>query len=380
MYTADTKSRNVKWTIGWGYTSRCDLNCAFCYSRRVRRGNATLEIHFDDARSFVIHNQYHVGAFNFGTGECFLAPMFTDLLKICADTIPGVDLAVTTNGAFFDAANTTEKVELYRNCISELDVSIDFAKSEDHDSWRGKPGCWARAINAVKLAFDMGIATSIVMVGTKQTLQEQNVAAMLELAESHGVALRINLFMPTAGDFSFSPSTATVWSLLEQLQEHESIMRSSDPLIGPRTDTYQPGLHLAAHRSCRVLPDGRVTPSTYLLDAPWTLDGSLITLDLGQIVETEPFRKFSSAPVPNECRNCAYSEVCRGGSVERRWLWFQRLDRRDPYCPGPSFQFTKRSFPFGGAFETRWNGPTVHLDYLPTIIVCPPSKRSTVTD
>lgn len=356
-----------KWVVGWGFTARCDLRCPFCYSSRVRAGAAAAELDLRDAEAFLQNNRHSIASLNFGTGECFLAPRFPDLLALCRGIIPDVEIAVTTNGAIVDAARRSKRnAEIIHATIDELDVSVDFPEAAAHDAWRGKRGCWQRAIDAIRFGLDAGIRTTMVSIGTRKTLTTENLSGLFGLAEELGVPLRINLFMPTTGDFTFVPGIDVVIDSLQLLAGRSETLRSSDPLLGSLMACYRPGEHLRDQHSCRILPDGRVTPSTYLIEEPWVNEGSLADRHLDDLAGTPSFARMRRGEIPEECESCELVPTCRGGSIERRWLWHRDLSRRDPFCAGSE---RLRELDFGEARD--WSGPTVHLDYLPTIIAIP---------
>jgi MoaA/NifB/PqqE/SkfB family radical SAM enzyme len=355
------------WTVGWGFSTRCDLACPFCYSAQVRRGSEVSEAELALAERFLATNGPSVRSFNFGTGECFLAPTFPQLLALCQLHAPQAAVAVTTNGALADVPASLREEMGAR--LHEIDVSLDFARPEAHDRWRGRPGTWRRATRAIEAALELGLKTSIVMIGAPQTLVPENLQGMLALAAGYGIALRVNLYMPTFGDPSFIPSPDAVRLLLEKLRAWSSAVRSSDRLLSTLLGGEAPDA--AARRSCRILPDGRVSPSTYLLGAPWTLATTLDEIKLAGLEVTPPFARYAAPPLPAPCAACAFAARCGGGSVERRWLWGGDLEAPDPLCPlhqdNAALDDTPIAPQIGG-----WDGPQIHLDYLPTVVALPP--------
>jgi len=364
---------SVGWTVGWGFTTRCDLRCPFCYSSEVRHSLQLPELDITQAEQFLAKNGKSIHAINFGTGECLLSPTFPLLLELCNKYAPHAQVAVTTNGTFADlSSNVLSAVTQY---ISECDVSLDFAQPDEHDRWRGKKGIWQRAMTAIELAIEFGLSTSIVMIGTAQTLKEENIQGLLKISEAYQVALRINLYMPTFGDYSFIPSIESVFTTLSILKTWSSAVCSSDRLIGNIIGNHGSDLYTETKRSCRILPDGSISPSTYLIKAPWLIQSTLSNVVLTNILDTEPFIRYTSPPVPVDCEKCSMLPECKGGSIERRWLWAHSLERPDPLCP--KLYHAKHNIvpllPKGKVLE-KWPGPTIHLDYLPTIIALPLSS------
>lgn len=370
------------WTVGWGFSARCDLRCPFCYSSRVRLHTVHPEVELAIAEKFLARNGPAIRSINFGTGESFLAPDFPQLLELCQRYAPQARVAVTTNGALADVAPPA--LATFARTLHECDLSLDFAQAEAHDRWRGKAGTWERALRALTLARAMGLQTSLVMLGAPQTLTADNLRGMAHLAEMHRAALRINLYMPTTGNLAFLPSQKIVFDLLLFLQEWNAVTRSSDRLLSHLLGQSLADSHLERRFSCRILPDGKATPSTYLIEPPWTVTAALDALDLPALSATPPFECYAAPPLPPACRDCSEQARCRGGSVERRWLWPHLipsgLDSIEPDGIGPD-PLCPRLNPILGVDWARllasapssdWPGPTVHLDYLPTIVALPP--------
>lgn len=359
-----------KWTVGWGVSTICDLKCPFCYSSEVRQLLKNSDFTISQAEQFLSNNEKEIRAINFGTGECFLSPTFPHLLELCHNYVPLAQIAVTTNGAFADLSSA--ELAIVERYIDECDISLDFAEQELHDHWRGKAGTWRRAIKAIEIALEYGLDTSIVMIGTKQTLNENNIRGLLKLSQKYQIAFRINIYMPTFGDYSFIPSIESVIKTLELLNSWTTSMRSSDLLLGSIIGNN--GFDFHSNQSCRILPNGSISPSTYLIKQPWLIDNKLENILLSKLTNTDSFMRYSTPPIPIECEKCPFLLRCKGGSVERRWLWLQSLDMPDPLCPYLN-KMDQRVLPIFAKEKQieRWKGPSIHLDYLPTIVALPPS-------
>lgn len=368
-----SNSRHTEaWTVGWGFSSRCDLRCPFCYSSEVRQKSKTPEFEITEAEEFLVRNGEYIQAINFGTGECFLSPTFPILLQLCGEYAPQAKVAVTTNGAFADLSKGSFAIAARQ--ISECDVSLDFHNREMHDEWRGKNGAWERAKKAIQLAVDHGLTTSVVMLGAAQTLTEDNICGMLKLCETHKVALRVNIYMPTTGDYSFIPTAESVYLALVALKAWGASVCSSDRLIGSILNAKENQPATGPKRSCRILPNGNVSPSTYLINMPWLIQSNLTDITLAELLNTGPFQRYLTPPIPRDCEQCSMLQSCGGGSIERRWLWGRSLESPDPLCPNMNGNKSNllSGLPEDVTME-RWDGPTIHLDYLPTIVALPPS-------
>jgi MoaA/NifB/PqqE/SkfB family radical SAM enzyme len=74
-----------KYSVGWGLTNICNMNCKFCYSKetRIKSNNTTLE----DWIKFVDDNYQYIDSINYGTGENTLCDDFFLLLLMLEKNI-----------------------------------------------------------------------------------------------------------------------------------------------------------------------------------------------------------------------------------------------------------------------------------------------------
>jgi 8-oxo-dGTP diphosphatase len=372
------KQKIKNWTIGWGISSKCDLNCPFCYSKKNREfnNNVTLE----DFKSFIINNAKNIRSINFGTGEPFLSPIFNDILKFLEITKNNLTIAVTTNGAIIERLNVPEHLSLYSKIIDELDVSIDFCSPQLHNSFRGRFDAWERAISAIELGKKLNCKTCIVMVGMPQTITNDNISGMLSLANHFDVALRMNIYMPTNGNLSYILDQKQFFEIIMTLKNSSKQFETSDPLISALLE-FNSGCNYTKTNSIRLLPNSTISPSTYLLEEPWAEKINIGKFKLSQLSKVQAIYNWDNAPMPEECKKCGYKESCRGGSKERRILWYKTLLERDPYCP---YRYNSTHpvniSPDKTDGKENWMGPSVHLNYLPTFICVPKNNNKNLFD
>ena len=109
----------------------------------------------------------------------------------------------------------------------------------------------------------------------------------------------------------------------------------------------------------RILPDGTICPSTYLIRAEHRSDASIKTASL----KTLRFQQFENTEIPFECLGCTHETTCRGGAYDRRILWYGSLSERDPYCPTKNGRELPKEL-FKISKEER---VSIHDGYLPTL-------------
>jgi pyruvate-formate lyase-activating enzyme len=314
--------------LGFGYTRLCNFRCAFCYSKNVAgtwRAESALKVVEDAVQH---HRNVEI---NWGTGENILAPGFLDVLKGVHRM--GVPQDITTNGTLV----------LWKeafNYIDELDVSLDFPEPELHVKSRGHPMAFAWASEAVRYAVKLGIQTSIVMVGLRGNMTYERGRRMAELARGLGAdALRLNLYFFTKED-GFAPTPAQIAEFIKGLRDAGAVLRgTSDPAVA-RIVQAEPVGYLG---SVRLLPEGLISPSTYLTSAEWTAPVELPDF-YARFKGSEAYRRFEEI----------YRKTFPRASADR-----VAVLGRDPYVDGEVERVPMRQAP-GRHY--------IHLGYLPTTI------------
>ena len=77
------------------------------------------------------------------------------------------------------------------------------------------------------------------------------------------------------------------------------------------------------------------------------------------------FPNFKEPPIPEEClkSNCSIVDICKGGVYDRRLLWNNTLEKRDPYCPFENNDTNQKK-----KIKTlKRERVSVHDGYLPTM-------------
>lgn len=119
-------------------------------------------------------------------------------------------------------------------------------------------------------------------------------------------------------------------------------------------------------RSIRILADGSITPSTYLIDEKYIV-GNIKEKNILLKLENEKLlNNIILTNIPEECNECVYKETCVGGVFDRRYLWYGDLEHKDPYCPQV---YTEKNNEIIHINKTNFH--SVHDGYLPTIFFKP---------
>ena len=356
----------ARWKIGWGVTAACNMRCRFCYSRLARAGATDVDL--ESAYRFVDANADVIDSINYGTGEAPLSPAWFRFIARVRTHHPSIRQAVTTNGTLWHATRGNGRSDRsWIGAIDEVDVSLDFADPARHNEARGCDCAYQWALATVGLCREEGIVPTIVVVGFEPTLAAANLAGLFDIAARYGAFVRLNVLRPTPGTGVPPPSYDELMAALSWLIEVVSL---ADPLFGSLFDPAGARPETTGDSSLRILPDGSITPSTYLFTREWVA-GNVCDVPRLQTLRVSPeFGRLREAPVPRACAGCPAEHTCRGGALDRRVLHFHTVAARDPYCPLAN----GRPFPAPRPIRRHQSGtavPTVHDGYLPTLIFAP---------
>ena len=352
-----------KYNIGWGLTSLCNMHCSFCYSHETRE--KTNDISISDWIRFVDENHEQIDSINYGTGENAVIDDFFCFIEYVRDNYPTIAQSVTTNG--YISQRITDSPELKRiflKSIDEVDVSLDFADREKHCSFRGQKSAYDWALQTLSILKNTGKKATIVFVGFEDTIKKDNIDGLFKIAETYDAILRLNIYRPVSENKEinkrFILKYDSLVEALEYINKKYQVLGLSDVLIGNLFSNDANIKENTGIGSIRILPDGKICPSTYLISDKYSNQYSIKEKN---ILSRINFEDFEGATIPKECAGCEIVFKCRGGVFDRRILWYGTLAERDPYCPkryGFPLPERKFSIPEHGRIS-------VHDDYLPTL-------------
>ena len=362
-----------KWNIGWGAVSKCNMKCQFCYSKFRRQHSKDLGL--EDWFSFVDQNHEYINTINYGTGENSLSDDWFTLVGYIREKYPNIRQALTTNGYVSEAVRLDAKKEkIIVDSIDEMDISLDFCDPNKHNDFRGQKHAYRWALDTLEFCRSNGITATIVCLGSCQNTDINNIKGIFDIAEKYDVKVRMNLYRPTEGVNEFTSQfilkPEKLIELLYWVDQNYSILSISDALFSNLlTDTVE--ADPSGIDSLRILPNGDITPSTYLIHEEFVV---------GHIKEQNVLQKLNDEAIlqgiihdviPEECNECKYKNNCKGGVYDRRYLWNNSLSHKDPYCiytPGEA-EFRKITL-------AQIKFESVHHGYLPTIFFAPYKKTN----
>jgi uncharacterized Fe-S cluster-containing radical SAM superfamily protein/predicted phosphodiesterase len=147
----------------WVYSNfHCNLACSYCAvassptARRRSIGLARFHSLVDEALAEGFEELYVTG------GEPFVEPQIVDMLEYASDRMPTV---VLTNAMLFAGKRRTELERLAGREWLVLQTSIDGARPETHDRFRGN-GSWRKAMDGIETGRTLGLQVRAAMTTT----------------------------------------------------------------------------------------------------------------------------------------------------------------------------------------------------------------------
>lgn len=257
---------------------------------------------------------------------------------------------------------------------------MDYAKEDEHNNFRGQNKAYTWAMNMLDLCHKNNKRLTIVSLGSDLVVTKENMTGIFDIANKNGAILRMNIYRPTNGldDFSkqFLLSKERLIDFLKWVNDNYDILALDDALLSAiilgKKNSDSSGVN-----SLRILPNGNITPSTYLIQDDFIVGNIKDNVDLNKIKELKDnkLNQIVEEVIPKECENCKYVSMCKGGVIDRRYLWNGSLKEKDPYCfvdDSALMNKVKKINIIEEKFES------VHDGYLPTMFF--KSKKKVTTN
>ncbi len=351
--------------VVWNYTSACNLRCQHCYQSAAKPLPDELKL---DEKLDIIDQlvENDVVALAFSGGEPLLAPDFFEVASYASRKDLYISLA--TNGTLL----TEETVDRLIGCgVKYLEISLDAATPEIHDTFRGAAGAWNRTVQGIKNA----AARSELFVCVASTITRYNfgeVNALIDLANELGTRrfLAFN-FIPTGNavnikDTDLTPSMREelLGLLYRRLKSGKlevmttapqfarvCMSKSKDTMAVAHFGTGETGDKTrmlaefiggcgAGRLYCAIQPNGSVTPCVYI---PIKI-GNLRKDKFSDIWENSAILKTLRRrdAVSGNCGRCDFKNVC-GGCRARAYAYTGSLNGCDPGCIRNSVAYSEIS-------------------------------------
>ncbi|MDI6781436.1 MAG: radical SAM protein [bacterium] len=326
-----TKQKIV--TVGWTYTSKCNLNCVHCYNSSSMNHQDD-ELSLDDAVSVLEKlKDYGVEDINYGGGENTMLPQFWAIAKYAKEL--GLHQSLTTNGTIMTETMADACAELF----DDVGVSIDFHQAISNDKFRlsMNGGTFTKAVHAAKLLVRRKVNTEIVMCLNRLNCKPETLQGMIEMCEGLGVgSLRMNTFRPVGrGEYdkqlTMNPQEleGSYRFFFDKMSENGTTITTPDPLFSLLGGQYMTDSGCPCGKtSMRIQSNGDVTPCVFMsLSA-----GNILRDSIDDIYNSELFQRFQHQEPVGKCSICPRWNICRGGCIGRKWALNGSFDGPDPLC------------------------------------------------
>lgn len=165
--------------VSYAITRKCNLKCKHCYSNAA---DAAARDELSTSESKVLLDSlsdWGIRLLIFDGGEPLCRDDFFEIAKYASDK--RMRTVVGSNGTLIDAETAQRMKDVG---VQAVQVSIDGARPETHDSFRGEEGAFHRAMQGIEACRQAGLPFQFGMVIRKQSLPE--IPSMLELAVKSG--------------------------------------------------------------------------------------------------------------------------------------------------------------------------------------------------
>jgi len=166
-------------------TTRCNYRCKYCGMWKFRPAkDMSMEV-LD--KTIPKMKEFGIRFVGLTGGEPTLHPRLPDIIKKLKDN--GFVVGVTTNGRAYDYNKLKD--------VDQIQISLDSARPEKMDEWRGAKGAWALAVDAVERSKVAGIKSILANV----LITEENVGELDELFDfvSNKLGIKIGACDPNFG-------------------------------------------------------------------------------------------------------------------------------------------------------------------------------------
>ncbi len=342
--------------VVWNFTNMCNFRCKHCYQTAGKPLPNELSLE-EKLEAVAQLDRAGVAAVALSGGEPTIHPHFIPVVREISRR--GMYPAVATNGWVF--ADKRRLKEAKEAGLRYVEVSVDSAKPEKHDAFRGVKGAWERAIKALQNAAELGMSHALAMTVTKYNYEE--IPDIIDLADRLGLQRIVFFnFIPVGRGIDLveldpSPeereefmraiykemskrkriqilTTAPAYARVTlQLSGGEEVSPAhfyvgKDPIVRSLAEFI--GGCGAGRIYCALQPDGTVTPCVFM---PIPV-GNIREREFREIWDTSEVMlklRERSKYLWGYCGQCPYQNVC-GGCRARAYAYFNDPLGPDPGC------------------------------------------------
>ena len=337
----------------WEVTQACDLACVHCRASAQPERNP-MELSTDEGKGLIDQiAALQVPVFVLTGGDPIKRPDLFELIGHARSR--GVRVSLTPSATPLLTREVV--VQLKQAGLARLAVSLDGANAETHDMFRGMTGSYARTLNAIQWANEIGLPVQVNTTFSRRNIDQ--IDAIVELMESLRITLWSVFFLvPTGRGKLTDLLSADEFEQVFAKIHHLSMIASFDIktteaqhyrrfLIQHKTADNAGSQERVLHekivdsigRAPRGLNDGKgflfvshtgeVFPSGFLPVSA----GNVRKESLASIYRESPlFRKLrDTSNLEGKCGACEFKNIC-GGSRARAYALSGNPHGEEPCC------------------------------------------------
>jgi len=352
----DKKPRVLDGSIAiWNFTNRCNLSCMHCYSKADLDAVDTLTTE-DIMSTLEKFKENGVKFLIFSGGEPLTRKDLFEIADRCKEL--GIITYLSTNGLYIGKNNAQKIIDTF----NYIGISID-GSEKVHDYFRGLEGSFKESMKAVKLLNSYeGAKVGIRFTITKETYED--LQFIFELAEKEDIPKIYISHLVYSGrglenlemDLSKEQRRTAVEYILDKAFEYHDTNRDIEIVTGnmeqdailflERFGAKYPELKEEMHKRLvswggnsagrkllNIDSEGNVKPDPFF---PKVI-GNILNQDFTDVWTKEPvelLQKLREHPrnISGICAECAYIDICNGGSRSRAYAIYGDMWAEDPSC------------------------------------------------
>jgi len=339
----------------WNFTNRCNLSCLHCYSKADLDAVDTLSTEkiMDTLPKLKANG---VKFLIFSGGEPLTRKDIYDIAAKCKEL--GIITYLSTNGLYVGKKNAQKIIDTF----NYIGISID-GSEKTHDYFRGLEGSFAESLKAVKLLNTYeGAKVGIRFTITKETYDD--LSFIFDLAEKENIPKIYISHLVYSGrgldnlkmDLTKEQRRKAVKFILNKAFEYRQDGRDIEIVTGNMEQDAILFLELfgekypdlketmkqrliswggnsAGRKLLNIDSNGNVKPDPFF---PKTI-GNIFESDFSDIWTNKPqelLKKLRQHPrnIDGKCKECAFINICNGGSRSRAYAITGDMWAEDPSC------------------------------------------------
>jgi len=356
-------------SVVWSLSYRCNLRCAHCYQNASQPSSDELTL---SEQLSVVDQLARAGVSMvvLSGGEPLTNPNLRALIERIR--MHGMAISIDSNGVL---VNREVAEYMKRAGVASIELSLDGADPQSHDSFRGLNGAFNKTLAAVELCSEAGIFTTVATTATKLNYTKKR--ELISIARSHGADRVVFFDLVPAGrgkdvqnlrlseteliDLmslvrAESCNDSEVFTELPQfavyssMGDGESVSNRPETAFSIERLTVSSFFDCAGRRNiyrklapylggcpagrlyCNIQPNGNVTPCMFMPEYP--IAGNLREQTFEDIwTSSEVFRALRDRErLKGRCRTCSHILIC-GGCRAKAAAYVRDYLASDPTCP-----------------------------------------------